>query len=182
MRCISPYPRYSIQVFEGKEQVMMDTRGHAFSHVISKPVVADFQQGGLLDHEIEVALTKFSFSGIPEGVNPLTRIASFDTLAYAEAHDLTEAEVEAVNARLRKLADLHPSEFVVVDQPAADKPWEAYDEQSAEDVIFTRNLTGISPEKVRLYELEHEGREEVIAAMEALEREAVEGGEIVVTL
>lgn len=180
MRCISPYPRYSIQVFEGKERVAIDDKsGVAYSYTIEKPVVANFQQGGLLDHEIEFALTKFNFSGLAEGVNPLTRIATFDTETYAMQNGLDEDGVAAIDQRLRHLAEQNPSEFIVIDQPAAEKPWPTYDEQSAEDVIFTRNLTDASPEKVRLYELEHEARQEVIDAMEALELEKAGVSEVI---
>lgn len=180
MRCISPYPRYSIQVFEGKERVAIDDKsGVAYSYTIEKPVIANFQQGGLLEHEIEWALTKFNYAGLAEGVNPLTRVATFDTETYAIQNSLSEEELAAVDARLRHLAELNPSEFVVVDQPAALKPWESYDEQSAEDVIFTRNLIDASPEKVRLYEIEHQARPEVIEAMEALELERAGVSEVV---
>lgn len=180
MRCLSPHSNYSIQVFEGVESILTDRDGRAFSHVTRKPTIANFQQGGMLDHELEYALTKFNFSGIPDGVNPLSRISVFDTEVYAIAHDLDPEELEAIDAKLRRLQEMNPSEFIIVDQPSADKPWEAYDEQSVEDVIYTRNLTGINPERVRLYEVEHEARPEIIEAMEALEAERADGGGILV--
>lgn len=181
MRCLSPHSRYSIQVFEGVESILTDRDGRAFSHVTRKPTIAEFQQGGMLDHELEYALTKFNFSGIPDGVNPLTRIAVFDTEAYAVANDLTDDELAEIDRKLRLLQERNPSEFIIVDQPSAGKPWEAYDEQGVEDVIYTRNLTGINPERVRLYEIENQGRQEIIEAMTALEEERANGGEIVVT-
>jgi hypothetical protein len=85
MRCISPYSGYSITVFEGNEQIVVDARGYAQTVVLEKPVIANFERSGLLDNEIEAALTSFTFAGLPEGINPLTRIAVFDTEAYCSA-------------------------------------------------------------------------------------------------
>ena len=61
MRAISPHPKYSIQVIEGEENIVMDARGYAHTVDLKKPIVANFQQGGLLDYEIEVALARLRF-------------------------------------------------------------------------------------------------------------------------
>lgn len=171
MRCLSPHSRYSIQVVEGVEQTMMDARGHAFSQIISKPVVADFEQGGLLDHEIEAALEFFNFSGVPEGINPLTRISFFDTEAYAERFPPeNRAEVlEKIDSRLRDLQTRHPSEFIIVEHPTALAPWPSYDQDSVEDILEFQTRLQISPEKVRIYELENENRSEIVLAMQKQE-------------
>lgn len=169
MRCLSPHSNYSIQVIEGEEMIVTTGQGGIAKTVTTKkPVIADFQQRGLLDHEIEVALENFNFSGLPDGVNPLTRIGTFDSEAYVERFeddDEREAMLEKIDKRLRKLQGDFPSEFVIVDQPAADKPWPSYDDDTGEDVVFLQKRLGIPAEKVRLYELENENRPEVIEAM-----------------
>lgn len=167
MRCLSPYANYSIQVFEGDEQIVVDQRGQAKQLTLSKPVIADFDRAGLLDHEIEVALETFSFSGLPEGVNPLTRISMFDSEAYVERFPKDERPemLAKINERLRELQERHPGEFVIVEQPAAEKPWPSYDEDSAEEVIEFQKRLQINPERVRLYEVENLNRAEVVEAM-----------------
>lgn len=167
MRCLSPYAVYSIQVFEADEQIVVDQRGAAKTVVLSKPVIADFDRAGLLDHEIEAALESFNFSGLPEGVNPLTRIAVFDTEAYVQrfkAEDRAEM-LEKIDARLRELQEIHPGEFIIVEQPEAAKPWPTYDEDSVEDIIRFQARLQVNPETVRIYETENENRPEIIEAM-----------------
>jgi hypothetical protein len=174
MRCISPSENYSIQVFEAddSQNIVTDNKGTTRYIARSKPVVADFQKTGLLDHEIEVALEKFNFSGLPEGVHPLTRVSVFDTELYCIANykekDRADKQDE-IDSRLRELAELFPTQFVVVDHPAAAKPWENYDEQNVEEILTLQKLTGRSPEVVRLYEIENQNRQEVIEAMFRLE-------------
>lgn len=171
MRCISPNPRYSIQVLEGQEQIVVDARGHATTITHSKPVIADFQQGGLLDHEIEAALENFNFSGIPEGVNPLTRVSFFDSEAYVQRLPASQqdAMLATIDERLRVLADIYPSEFIIVEQPAAGKPWPSYDTDSVKDILRFQERLGISPETIRLYEEQNRNRQPVIEAMLRLE-------------
>lgn len=171
MRCISPYSNYSIQVIEGNEQVVVDARGLATNIIHAKPIVAHFQQGGLLDHEIEAALENFSFSGIPEGVNPLTRISAWDS--DAEVQRWPEEQRDEIHVRICKrmevLSKTFPSEFVIVEPPVKERPWPSYDEDTTEDIITFQHRLRIKPETIRLYEVENKNRFEVIHAM--LEKE-----------
>lgn len=180
MRCISPHSRYSIQVIEGQEQVMMDARGFASTIVNRNPVIANFQQSGLHEWEIEAALDHFNFSGIPEGINPLTRIAVFDSEAYVFALEWQDEDEHGnskerdefqarIDKQLKKLQTRHPSEFIIVEKPASAKPWPTYDTDSIEDILAFQKRLGISAESIRLYEHEHEGRPEVIRTMAAIE-------------
>ncbi len=190
MRCLSPHSNYSIQVFEGKETVMMEARGHAYREVTKEPVIANFEQTGLTEYEILEALEHFNFSGVPEGINPLSRIAVFDTDLYIEQksnmdedldkEELAELRVRIEN-RLRKLQTKHPSEFIIVDPPRHFAPWPSYDEDSVEEILAARERFGFSPEAVRLYEVENKNRDEIIDAMTALENETASTGEIVVS-
>lgn len=167
MRCLSPHPRYSIQVFEGREEVVVDARGYASTQVLTKPVIANFETSGLLDHEILVAAESFSFVGIPEGVNPLTKVSVFDTEVYCQQFPeerRDEMQVQ-IDERLRVLQASHPNQFTIVEQPSAEKPWPSYDEFSAEDVIKYQQVLGIAPQRIRLYEEENQNRDEVVFAM-----------------
>lgn len=175
MRCISPHGRYSIQVFEGNEQIGLDQRGVMHAVQLSEPVVANFEQGGLTEWEIEAALMSFNFAGVPDGVNPLTRVSVFDTEAYVQKFPAAErqAKLEAIDARLRELQERHPSEFVIVEKPAQKAPWPSYDTDTVEEIVALQKRTGISPEAIRLYEHENQGRQAVIDVMTSLE----EGGD-----
>lgn len=166
MRLLSPHARFSLQVFEAQEQIVMDARGFAQLQVIQKPVVAEFEVGGLLDHEIEVALTKFNFKGLPDRVNPLTTVSVFDTEAYAETlpeHNRDEIIVQ-MERRLRELAERKHT-FIIVDQPRAERPWPSYDEDTIEDVLKFQERLRIEPTRIRLYELENANRPEIVLAM-----------------
>lgn len=172
MRCISSYESYSIQVEEPDEEIVTVGGGQAKSIVRKKPVIADFQKTGLLDHEIEAALETFNFSGIPEGVSPLTRVSVFDTEMYAQANfkaDVRDQRQAEIDARLRELSEIFPNDFIIVEHPAAARPWGKYDEQDLETILVLQEQTGISPETIRLYETEHLNRPQVIEAMWRLE-------------
>lgn len=171
MRALSPHTNYSLQVFEGNEQIVMDARGYAQTVTLAKPVIADFDQGGLLDHEIEEALMHFNFAGLPEGVNPLTRISVFDTEAYVLTKPVAGRDelLVQIDARLRELQHLHPSQFIIVDPPVSPKPWPSYDTDSVEDILKFQERLQVNPELIRKYEEEHENRPEIIEAMRLAE-------------
>lgn len=168
MRCLSPHPRYSLQVIEAEEQIVMDAR-HGFAHlaVLKKPIVANFETGGLMAHEELEALTAFNFSGLPDGINPLTRVSVFDTEAYAETLNPNNRDeiVVQMEQRLRELQKDNPTQFIIVDQPRAERPWPSYDDDGVEDVLKFQERLRISPTSVRLYELENKNRSEIVLAM-----------------
>lgn len=172
MRCLSPSPKYSIQVFEGKEQIVQDARGYGGLVALEKPIIANFERLGLLDWEIEAALESFNFNGLPEGVNPLTRIGVFDTELYAEAYfekAVRDERLVQMDERLRELQRLNPSQFIIVEPPESPRPWPSYDEDTAEDVLKFQERLGFDPTRIRKYEEEHEARAEIIETMLDLE-------------
>lgn len=172
MRLISPHEKYSIQVFEAKERIVTDRAGYAQLITLDKPVVANFQKTGLLDHEVEAALMSFDFSGLADGVNPLTTVSVFDTEVFVQANfdeDERDAALIKMDARLRELHELFPSQYVIVEHPAAARPWPRYDDYGVEEILSFQEALGVAPETVRLYELEHEKRGEIIQAMLRLE-------------
>jgi len=192
MRAISPIASYSIQLIEAVPKRGMDASGTIIEYTDRKPVIAEFRQGGMTEWEQLVALESFDFSGLPEGVNPLSRVSVFDSEAYVQRYSPSEQEahLKEIDERLSYLATIYPNEFRIVEKPAAGKPWPTYDEAELEDRIFRdeqgeelvvdgiltmQAKTGINPETIRLYEVENRNRSEVVEAMEALEAEALEG-------
>ena len=157
MRAISPLARYGIQVVEAVPKRGMDSTGTIVEYTDAKPVHAQFTQGGLTEWEQIEALEHFDFSGLPEGVNPLTRVSVYDSEA-AVAHianpDERIAMQQLIDERLRHFSTLYPSEFRIVEKPPVPKPWPSYDGDSIEKVLQIQEATEYSPEAIRLYEME----------------------------
>jgi hypothetical protein len=171
MRFISPHSNYAIQVREPVERVL--AHGEHVSRVIdSKPIVADFQQGGLMPHEVEVALETFNFSGLPEGVNPVTRLSFYDTEGAFPNDPETR---EMVEQRMLELARDREQAFIPVEHPLAPRPWASYDEQTVEEILETMRTTGTDPNVVARYEAENRNRSTLLEALsEAAPKQPVE--------
>ena len=160
MRCLSPHRRYSIQVIEGDEQIVVDARGYANTIQLRKPLIANFDSSGLTDWEELAVFERFTFSGLAEGVNPLTTVGVFDTEAFCTrfGKDRRDEINVQVDKRLRELQALNPSEFIIVDPPEAARPWPSYDEMTVEDILKFQEVLRIEPDQIRLYELENGNR------------------------
>lgn len=174
MRALSPFPGYSIQLIEARENIVLDARGYASTQVLDKPVIADFDTRGLADYEIEAALESFNFSGLPDGVNPLTRIASFDSEAYVERFPARERGdmLIQIDLRLEALSKLYPSEFIIVEPPRAECPWPTYDRDSVESILQIQERMdpeGTLAERIRKYEEENKNRPTLIQALQDVE-------------
>ncbi len=192
LRAISPIANYSIQLIPAVPKRGLDSTGTVVEYSDTTPVLAQFTRGGLTEWEQIVALEHFDFSGLPDGVNPLTRVSMYDCEA-AVAHIANESERESMQLlmeeRLVHLNAIFPSEFKIVEKPAIEKPWPTIDQTPYLDgkdskgrlvpgVLTLREQTGISPEALRLYFVEHPENpdaEKIIAAMEELEAEALGG-------
>lgn len=179
MRALSPHAKYSIQLFEADTRRAPNERGAVVEWEAAPAVNAHFQVQGLAVWEAEAVLTMFNFSGLPEGVNPLTTIGVFDPEGYVHknhpqwSEEDRNKEIDRLEERLRGLAELFPSQFICVDKPASPKPWPTYDQDSVADILAIRERLEISPQVVRLYELENQKRDEVVEAMLALTAEVV---------
>lgn len=167
MRCLSPHRNYSIQVIEGREKIVVDARGFATTVELSKPFIANFSPSGLTDYEELAVYERFNFSGLAEGVNPLTTVGVWDveTACMAFPKSRREELYVQVCQRMRDLAEQYPDQFIVVENPDAEIPWPKYDEFGAEDIIKFQEALGIEPDQIRLYELENKNRQEVVLAM-----------------
>jgi hypothetical protein len=187
MRAISPIAKYGITIQSPRAKRGMDGAGVVVEYFDGDLIHAQFETSGLTEWEQIVALENFDFSGLPDGVNPLTRVSVFDSEAYVQRFPKDERDQiqKVIDNRLVELQQIFPSEFRIVEKPATAKPWPTYDENELEDtfdedgevvlgILSLQRLSGWSPEQIRLYEVENDNRPEVIAAMEALEAEAAE--------
>jgi hypothetical protein len=171
MRALSPHAKYSIALIHPRTRRGADSTGTIVEYTEGETVSADFDKSGMLDHEIEFALERFNFTGLPEGVNPLTRISVFDSEAYCQRYPEDERlEMQTkIDKRLVELSKQFPSDFIVVEQPASPKPWPSYDDMDVQEILQLQTSTGHNPETIRLYELENKERSEVVDAMLRLE-------------
>ena len=172
MRLLSQYARYSIVIFGPNEKIMTDERGYAVMVPQNEPVIAMFDKLGLLDHEQDLVLRSFDFSGLPEGVHPLTRVGVWDSEAYCfdKYSDPEErASMQAqIDQRCRELQPRFPTQFVIAETPVAPLPWPSYEEDTIEDILKLQERLGYDPDLVRRYEEENQNRPEVIGAMQEL--------------
>lgn len=168
MRAISPHPRYSLQLIEAPVKRGADRDGHIVEYQDTKPIIADFRQVGLHEWEQIAALQHFSFSGLPEGVNPLSTVSSWDSEAHALANNWDEATLEKVDARLLLLAAQSPSSVLVVPKPTSPAPWPTYDVQDATEILDTLQITQLDPQSCRKYEVEHQNRPQIVDLFERL--------------
>lgn len=184
MRVISPYKKYSITIFQHIERIVVDDRGSAHNIVANElgddgAFVANFDQTGLMPHEAELALRTFKFTGVPEGVNPLSTIGVWDSEAAAMQNHWSPSRHAAICDRFRDLAEVYPTAIQVADDLRAPRPWPKYDIQDVEEILNYQDVLGISAETVQRYEKENQNRPEIVDVMtEKLAAEAV--GEIVV--
>lgn len=182
MRAISPHGRYSIQLVEAHPKRGVDATGTVVEYSDTKPIIAQFEQSGLMDWEADIALEKFNFSGLAEGVHPLATVGVYDTeLAVQYVADKAErqAKLKLIEDRLTELQEQFPSQFIIVTKPGAAKPWPSYDDTEVNDIVSTMALTGVSPETVTAYEMENEQRGSVLALMSDLQAESeAEGIEV----
>lgn len=174
MRAISPIAKYGITVQSPRVKRGMDQAGTIVEYTDGDLIHAQFETSGLTEWEQIVALENFDFSGLPEGVNPLTRVSVFDSEAYVQRFPKDErAGIQAkIDERLTELQEIFPSEFRIVEKPRQPAPWPTYDEATLEEILELQMVSGWSPEQIRLYEVENKNRPDVIEAMEKLEAEA----------
>jgi len=180
-RFISLHSRYSVAVDPGVERMITDHRGVTMLHRESEPTIAQFEQSGMRDHEIQEALSRWTFSGLPEGVNPLTRIGVYDPEANAIAADWDDEARKRVERKLWLQAEDHPGDLAFVLSPRQPLPWPSYNTDTPEEILTFQERLGIDPENVRRYEEENQARPEIVAAMWELESHidrAQEGAEV----
>lgn len=175
MRALSCYARYGIQLFGAREKIVTIEGGYSQYQVLQEPVIAQFDKLGMMAHEADLALKTFDFSGLPEGIPPLTRVGVFDSEAFCLRHYDNEDERKSmqvqIDNRLKELQPHFPNDFVLVETPLAERPWGSFDKDSAEDIITLQERLEVDPTWVRRYEEENQNRPEIVEAMRAQEEE-----------
>lgn len=163
MRFLSPHPGYSVQISPPEEKVENDpVSGQSYTRVSRQPLSAEFEAGaGLFPHEVEMALAKFegSFKGLPENVNPVTRIAVWDSEAQAIFNQWTPEYHQHVVDKMVMLAEgPSSSRMMAVPENWRPAPWPAYDEMEEQEILAYVDVLKLDAENVRLYEGENQAR------------------------
>lgn len=192
-RYISKYRRYKLTA---REHVTM-TLANGKDNVIQQGVICEFQHGGVLYHELELAAKYFQFKGITQEEDeatpvdpvfgPTSRVSVFDTgwphlqKAWAQAEKHENVPPGTIEAEVIEFLDNYTSNGrdylkVVVEKPVA--PWPAYDKLTAqgrrtiemvvEKIVAAIEDLGVDPQTVLAYERQGLNRAEVISAVEAL--------------
>jgi len=173
MRALSPHLAYSVKILDPVERMVTDPNGSTFLQIIKPPVIANFQHAGLFPEEVTIALQTFSFSNLPEGVNPASRVAVYDTDIEAALHDWDDEFHALVKERLRAKAVMSPGDLAIVEDDVAPLPWPTYDSDDVEEIILIAQRLNLV-EVVRAYEKDNAAR---TAILEGLDQEAAKGGE-----
>lgn len=174
MRCLTPFTNYNIPIFRGNERVVQDVGGYATYITEGETILAQFSQSGVMPHEVDEALRRFNFSGLPEGVAPQTRIGVFDTEAFClerwpDGDKKREEMLIQVDAKMRAHQKKFPSHFIIMEEPKAPQPWGSYDKDTVEDILKLQERLEIDPTLVRRYEEENQKRESIMKPMLELE-------------
>lgn len=197
MRFISKHAKYAILDGQRRETTVVTERGPE-TLVTQWDDICQFDPilyGPPSLYEREVAEKTMVFQGVAleeDEVTPVSlqaRIGVFDTDVAADQRGWTQEQKDWIERKLLGSGD-RGSQFILVEQARAPKPWPKYDElravgrRTVKDVAvkvaeMTQDL-GIDPASVIAYERENANRAEVLEALAGVGVEVVED-EITVT-
>lgn len=144
-------------------------------HVVPA-LTAEFRPAGFVPPFAREAVSKLPNFGLGMGMyesgereDPYTRCGALDTDLEAIAQGWSDEDKLVVEQALMR-ANSNGIEYIIVEAPAAAKPWPKYDDidgpDAAEQIAFYVNQLGVDPGVVKVYELENRKREDVVAAMD----------------
>lgn len=162
MRAISPHAEYKIQVRQPKLRRGVTVDGSLIEVEESKSVLVEFEHFAITPEEEVVALKTFNFSGVPQGINPLTTLGVWDSLIYQRSTSISDKEREEIEDLLRQKGEAAGWRmFIVVDEPRAAKPWKTYDEDDTETIVAAALRFGFVDEAIT-YEKENLNRQSLL--------------------
>jgi hypothetical protein len=184
LRFVSQFTNFTINIRSPKKKYT------EFGVEIVEPeIVAEFDQHGWNQRDMEIAVLSFQFRGIFQNedeatpVPPTYRLSVYDTDEMALREDWDEETKAFVEHRLLNAASFG-RDFVLVQELALSPPWPTYDsfEGRAQDIALQVLDMGFDPEDVIAYESSKWGqqRADVIEALQSA-IEARDSGEIIVT-
>lgn len=171
MRAISPHANFSIQIIEAVVKKGVDQRGTIQEIVEREPFIVQFEHFAITPEEESAALAAFNFSGIPEGINPLTTLGVWDSVIFQRSHQLSDEQREAVEAKLREKGEQQNwQRFIIVEDAKVPKPWPTFDEDDPADIVMIAERINLVDAAIA-YERENGQREEVLEGLGAAQEE-----------
>ena len=160
-RFVSRYGNYSF----GIQSYVANHFGTGEAQVIKPRIDAQFHTFLTNEDDYALALSSFSFPGLPEdfdtntNVAPRFRVSVWDSEWARENEGFSDTEIDLMIEKLRAGSGVN---HVEVTAKPAELPFPSYDELSVEEILQIVKLTSIDPESVAKYELEHQNREDLI--------------------
>jgi hypothetical protein len=164
-RFVSRYGNYSV----GVQDKIVNNFGDGKSQVVKPRIDANFHNRFVTDNDFAVALSSFSFPGLPfdeetnSDISPRYRVSVWDSEWAKENEGLSEEEADLCISKLRFTIGTDHAE---VTQPPASVPFPSYDTLSIEEILQIVKLTSIDPVSVVEYEKENQNRQGVIDGLE----------------
>lgn len=171
-RFVSRYGNYSV----GVQSLVKEHYGTGESKVLKPRIDAQFHNHLVTDEDFAVALSSFTFPGLPEDfdtnahISPRYRVSVWDSEVAQREEGWSDEQIDMMIARLREGVGVDHIELVSAPSKA---PFPAYDTLSVEEILQIVKLTSIDPESVVKYERENQNREELIERLAPAKRDDV---------
>ena len=149
---------------------------------VQVPLYAQFSVQGLTAREREWALSHFTFNGTPQEMDEAThvqpdyRIGKFDSVIAQTSFNWSDEERIAVEQELIRTAEIVPQDLILLPEIVVPAPWPAYHEFKGTAAQLAKKVAddGYDPAEVLAYEIAHENRDEIVAALGKLASQEVE--------
>lgn len=175
---LSKYGNYCLSV---RPQIR-EAYAQGMTRETQTPLYAQFSVQGLSAREREWAITHFTFNGSPQEMDEATtvqpdyRIGKFDSRVAQSSFNWSDEEREAVEQELLRTAEIVPQDLTAVPELIVPAPWPAYHEFKGTAIQLAKKVAedGYDPSEVLAYEIAHDNRDEVVAALGQLAASTVE--------
>jgi hypothetical protein len=169
MRFVSRWGRHSVQI----QSLIQEAYATGAIKVLQDAVYAQFYPEGLLPHERELALIKWTWNGFYQQEDEVTvvppdrRIGVFDSVIAQQQHRWSDEVREMVEAELIRLSQEY-NDILVIPRTVVPPPWPRYDEYGGSPKGLIRKLSdeGHSLEQTLEYERAMQNRPGIVEALE----------------
>lgn len=167
-RFVSRYGNYSV----GVQNQIKESYATGQSKVLKRRIDANFQRSLVTDDDFAVALSSFTFPGLPfseetqSHISPRFRVSVWDSEWAQAIEGFTDEEIALIIAKLR--AEVGP-DVVELSIPKAGAPFPTYDDSSPAEILQILKVAGIPVEKAIAYERENLNRADLLKKLEGVE-------------
>ena len=173
---LAKYGKYELQV----RPMVVEAFASGGARESQSPLYASFLPNQHSAAERDEALKHFYLvGGSPQNVDeashvePDYRIGRFDSRAAQEQNGWSDEDRELVEKRLLEHCAIYPEALLRMPEVAVAAPWPAYDTFKGSPAQLAKKVAddGYDPHEVIAYEMEHQNRDTVIAALGQLAAE-----------